>query len=256
MKTIPIYDPRQAEFQKMVIAVFRQLQELRRGDERRAFNEVLMRVLPEVRAYITRGLRLALSKGVISHNKYRPDDFLDQLILEVWDHFEEIPSGEKFRTWLFERAEMLLEDMEVEEIFNSHFNENIDDYSRAEQDEMDESYTTDAGGDRVMLEELDDISYQNHPHILRNIFLDDAHEDLMALLDSDHEGKRIQRTLNASLFGLPGDARSVFELSTLQRFTTEEIALIKKLDEAEVESLLEQARTLLRDTLKTHLEDF
>ncbi|MBC2839563.1 RNA polymerase sigma factor [Robiginitalea sp. SC105] len=255
MKPTRVYDKRLAEFQQQVSSSFEHLRDLRQADERKAFNEELMKVLPEVHRYITRALRLALSKGVISHNKYRPDDFFDQLIIEIWDHFDDIPSGDMFRSWLFERAEKILEDMEVEEIFSSCYNENIDDYSRAEQSEMEENYSTDGDGDLVMLEDLDDISYRDHHYILKNIFLDDAHEDLMALMESDAGRDQVEQRLDATLFGMPADARSVFELATLQLFSTEEIALIKKQDEAEIEALLERARSLLRDTLSEHLLD-
>lgn len=255
MKATQPYDKRQAEFHKMVASRFNHLRELRQADKRKAFNEELMQVLPEVKRYIVRALRLALAKGVISHNKYRPDDFFDQLIIEVWDHLDDVPSAAGFHTWLFERAEKLLEDMEVEEIFNAYYNENIDDYSRAEQAEMEEEFSTDGDGDLVMLEELDDISYSDHHYILKNIFLDDAHEDLMALLDSAVPESKIRRQVEFALFGLPADARSVFELATLQSFSVGEIAVIKKQDEAEIESLLQCARSILRDTLSENLMD-
>lgn len=253
MKAAHFYDKRQAEFNRMVADSFERLKALRQADERKAFNEELMRVLPEVRQYITRALRLALSKGVISHNKYRPDDFFDQIFIEVWDNLEEVPSGEAFRSWLFNRAEKLLEDMEVEEIFEASYNDNIDDYSRAEREGMKEEFSTDGDGDLVMMEELDDISYKDHHYILKNIFLDDAHEDLMAMMDTESGKEKVRYHVNEALFGMPPDARSVFELATLQMFSTEEIALIKHQDEADVEALLDRARSLLRDTLSEQL---
>ncbi len=253
MKEHVLYDKRKEEFRRYVAASYKELSELRAADKRKEFNEKLITLLPAVKRYITRGLRLALSKGVISHNKYKPDDFFDQLFIEVYDHLEDVPSADAFHAWLFKRAEKLLEDMEVEEIFEAYYNENVEDYYQAELEKLDESFSTDGDGDLILLTDLDDISYRDHHYILRNIYLDDAHEDLMALMDTERGQKKVKRYLDTALYGMPADARSVFELATLEGFSSDEIARIKSLDEAEVEELLENARDLLRDQMNDRL---
>jgi DNA-directed RNA polymerase specialized sigma24 family protein len=154
---------------------------------------------------------------------------------------------------LFKRAEKLLDDMEVEEEFESYFYDNIDDYSRAELEEMKEAFSTDGDGDLVMMEELDDISYKNHHYLLKNIYLDDGHEDMMALMDTDAQQGRTQRHLDSVLFQLPPNMRSVFELATEQLFSTEDIARIKGVSLERIEKTLDRARELLRDSLKDRL---
>lgn len=255
MKDPVIYDPRGAEFQSKVAAGFEELKELKAEGRREAFNEKLLGLLPDVKRYITRGLRLALAKGVISHNKYRPDDFFDQLFLDIYDHLGEVPDGAAFHAWLFGRAESLLEAMEVEEIFDTFLFENLDDFSRAERAEMDESYSTDGDGDLVMMDELDDISYKSRNYLLRNIFLDDAHEDLMALMDSTSGQKQVESQLDTVLFELPPNLRSLFELAYEQGFGPEEIARIKNMEPQQVARLLEKARKLLRVTLSERIFD-
>jgi DNA-directed RNA polymerase specialized sigma24 family protein len=44
--------------------------------------------------------------------------------------------------------------------------------------------------------------------------------------------------------------RSVFELATEQLFTTEDIALIKGFSTARIETILDRARDLLKNTFK------
>ncbi len=250
MKNTLQYDKKQAEFHRFVNDSFETLKRLRKEDRRQAFNELLLKVLPDIKRYITRGLRIALEKGVISHNKFEPEDLFDQLIIDVYDHLEEVRDKEEFHAWLFRRAEKLLEDMEVEEEFESYFYDNIDDYSKPELVEMREAFSTDGDGDLVMMEELDDISYKNHHYILKNIFLDDAHEDLMALMDTDKEQTRAERHLESALFQLPPNMRSVFELATEQLFSIEDIARIKGVSADRVEKTLERARELLQNTLE------
>lgn len=255
MKNTLHYDQKQAEFHRFVTDNYEVLKRLREEDKRAAFNELLLKVLPDTRRYLTRGLRIALEKGMISHNKFEPEDLFDQLIIDVYDHLHEVRDPDEFHAWLFQRAEKLLDDMEVEEEFESYFYDNIDDYSRAELEQMKEEFSTDGDGDLVMLEELDDISYKDHHYLLRNIYLDDAHEDLMALMDSDEQKQRARRQLETVLFRLPPNMRSVFELATEQLFSIQDIARIKGVSVGRIDKTLERARELLRDSLKNRLYD-
>lgn len=250
MKNTLHYDQRQAEFHRYVNDNFESLLRLRSENKGKAFNELLLKLLPDIKRYITRGLRIALSKGVISHNKYRPDDLFDQLIIDVYDNLDEVQDKDEFHAWLFKRAEKLLEDMEVEEEFTSYFYDDIAEYSRAEQDQMIEEFSTDGDGDLVMLEELDDISYKDHQYLLKNIFLDDSHEELMALLEQKDEIENAGRLMETTLFSLPPTMRSIFELATEQLFTVEDISMIKGFPVAQIEKMLDRARVLLQTTLK------
>ena len=250
MKNVLHYDQRQAEFHKFVNNQFESLKRLRDEDKGKAFNELLITVLPDIKRYITRGLRIALSKGVISHNKYKPDDLFDQLIIDIWDNLHEVNDKDAFHAWLFKRAEGLLEEMEVEEEFVSYFYDDISAYSRAEQDQMLEEFSTDGDGDLVMIEELDDISYKNHDYLLKNIFLDDSHQEMMALMEQDNAQTKPARLMESALFRLPPNMRSVFELATEQLFTLEDISLIKGNSIEQIEKMLDRARYLLRTTLK------
>lgn len=242
MKTTDLFFNRELRFQGRIADGFAELIQLKAQENRRAFNEKLLPLLAEVKRYLIRGLRLALSKGVISHNKYRPEDFFDQLFLEVYDAFDEIPNPEEFRVWLFGRAEALLQDMEIQEISETFMFDNLDSYSRAEDALLEESYTTDGDGDRIMMDELDDISYQNHRYLLANIFLDDEQE-IMNLVDSNP--KQLNYNLEEVLFELPPDERSVFELAVEQGFEELDIARIKNTNRDQVHNLLEAARTKL-----------
>lgn len=249
------YDKRQAEFHRFVNENYPVLKRLREEDKREAFNTLLLKLLPGAKRYLTRGLRIALAKGVISHNKYRPEDLFDQLILDVYDHLDEAGDKDQFHSWIFQRAEKLLTDMEVEEEFETYLYDNIDDYSRAEREGMDEAFSTDGDGDLVMMDELDDISYHDHQYLLKNIFLDDAHEDLMALLEKEDARERAQGHLDATLFRLPLPMRSVFELVTEQLFPLEEVARIKGMPLAQVEDIMDRTREILRTSLKERLSD-
>jgi len=120
---------------------------------------------------------------------------------------------------------------------------------------MKEEFSTDGDGDLVMLDELDDISYKNREYLLKNIFLDDSHEELMALLERKEGEKGPKVMVETAIFDLPPTMRSVFELATEQLFTPADIALIKGFSVERIDEMLTRARNLLRDTFNDELQD-
>lgn len=250
MKTSDHQITRDFQFQNRISDCYPELKKHQAQQDRQAFNEKLLPLLSEVKRYLIRGLRLALSTGVISHNKYRPEDFFDQLFLEVYDAFDKLQTPEEFRVWLFERAEALLQEMEIQEISESFMFDDLNMYSRAEGSLLDESYTADGDGDRIMMDELDDISYRDHRYLLKNIFLDD-NQEVLNLLDT--EPKQLGYHLDEILFELQPDERTVFELAVEQGFKEHDIARIKNINPNRVRILLQGARTKLYTILSERI---
>ncbi|MFM1878114.1 MAG: hypothetical protein RLZZ241_980 [Bacteroidota bacterium] len=248
-----LQSPRELHENAVFNTAFLRLQGLKAAKKEEEFNRQLLELLPETRRYIIRGLRLALSKGVLPHNKYRPEDFFDELFLDAYEHFNEHKNAIAFKIWLFERADTLLRNMEVLEISDTYRFENLETFTQAERFEMEESYTTNEGGDRIMMDELDDISYRDHKFMLKQIFLDDSHVDFMAQLDEKDLIKHLSDQLENVLFELPANQRSVFELAVEEGFEIEAIARIKNIQPNQVESLLIQAKNKLYEILSKRI---
>ncbi|AKA34228.1 RNA polymerase subunit sigma-70 [Flagellimonas lutaonensis] len=236
-------------FHERVAAAFADLKRLKAEGNDKAFNERLLEILPAVKNYLGSRLNNALRKGIIPRGKYRADDFLDELFLEVFEHFDEVSDKSDLHPWLFKKADALFEDKLVEEEFDAVFFENIHKYSQLEWQAMEEEFSTDGDGDLVMLEELDDISYKRHDYLLKNIFLEDDKKDLMAKLDHQFDKDAIARHVDLVLNRMPEHMQTVFQLHIEQRFGAGEIALIKSLAVAEVEQLLSEARQRLEKSL-------
>src|SRR5690606_21071916 len=137
----------------------------------------------EVKRYIGKNLQTALYKGSIPKNKYKTDDFINQLFIEAYEHFAEVGNEKELHTWLFKKADELIDDVVTEEEFDDFFLKNIDTYSKPEWDAMEQKFSTDGDGDLVMIEELDDLSYDKHDYILKDIFIEDDKKALMQQLD-------------------------------------------------------------------------
>jgi DNA-directed RNA polymerase specialized sigma24 family protein len=242
--TVTTYENKK-EFHLFVEKTYFDLARSKAKDDGTEFNALLLQILPEVKRYITKKLNTALAKGLISKNKYKAEGIKNQLFIEVYDHFDEIESAQKLRPWLFKKADKLLDEILTEEEFDELFFKNIDDYSKAEWDAMEEEFSTDGDGDLVMLNELADISYRQKEFILDPIFVKDGKKDMIAKLDIQLDNKALERHRDLVLRHLPMPMRDVFELATEYQFDLEHIANIRNQSQEKVLTLLEAARKFL-----------
>jgi len=245
MKTLKYLEGKK-EFNVFVASTFYDLALYRKENKKAAFNALLQSGLYQVKRYITKRLTTTLSKGNLPQGKYKADDFIDQLFIEAYNHFDEVTNEKELHPWLFKKADELLEDAINEEEFNDFFFKNIDDFSKPEWDEMEENYSTDAGGDFVMTEDLDDISYPKNDYTLNHVFVEDNKQEMMDKIDRDLSQEEIRKHLEVVLYNLPTPMSVVFELVTEYQFTLSEVATIRDESYEEVQRLFEAARLSLQ----------
>lgn len=249
MKSTITYYQRQKEFRVFVENTFPGLIKSKKEGDQASFNEKLLKILPEVKKYINGRLITAIKKGHFSKGKYKADDFIDQLFIEVYDHIEEVEKEKDFYLWLFKKTNELLEDTIAEEEFDDFFFKNIDNYSKPEWDEMVEKFSTDGDGDLLMIEELDDSSYNKNDYVLNHVFIEDHEKELTAEIDKALSEDDINRHINMVLHNLPLAMRDAFDLFTNQGFTLEEVAKIRNSSVKEAEKLLKDARRSIQVSL-------
>lgn len=242
-----------ASYQQQVRIVventFLDLIKFKKNGDKDSFNQQLLKILPEVKKYINGRLISAIKKGNFSKGKYKADDFIDQLFIEVYDHIDQLEKEDDFYLWLFKKTNELLEDTIVAEEFDEYFFKNIDDYSKPEWDEMAENFSTDGDGDLLMIEELDDSSYNHNDYTLNHVFIEDDEKELTKKIDTHLSEEAVNRHIHMVLQNLPLAMRDVFDLFTNQQFTLEEVAAIRKSTVNEVEKLLHSARKALQVSL-------
>lgn len=246
MKTTMNYKKAPREFHLFVASTYVDLVRFKKEGNIEAFNTILLKAMPEVKRYIQKNLNTALISKKIDIGRYKADDFVDQLFIEAYDHFDDVANEKDLHPWLFKTADQLLEDALLEEEFDSLFFENIDTYSKPEWDAMEENFSTDGDGDLVMLEELDDISYQKSNEILNHVFVEDENKAFIAQLDRELDAENIKRHTDMVLCHFPAPMRRVFQLFNEHRFTLEEIATIQKSTVKEVKTLLETVQKNLQ----------
>ena len=246
MKTNITFRQNKKEFRLFVTNTFTTLVKLKQEGDRASFNQLVLKIIPSLRVYINNYLKTAIKKGHFSKGKYKADDFIDQLFIEIYDHIEEVKHEKDFYAWLYKRAHDLLEDVSIEEEFNDYFFKNIDDYSKPEWDEMQEKFSTDGDGDLLMIEELDDMSYNHNNYTLNHVFIENKEEGLTEKLDETLKEDAINNHIAMVLNNLPIAMRNVFELYTNEHLELQEIAKITNATVAEVQKLLADAKKALQ----------
>tara|TARA_B110000503_G_scaffold136286_1_gene218351 strand:+ start:102 stop:911 length:810 start_codon:yes stop_codon:yes gene_type:complete len=237
------------EFRLFVTTSFSNLVQLKEEGDKASFNKLVLEIIPELRRYVNGRLSTALQKGHFPKGKYKAEDFIDQLFIEIYDHIEAVENQEYFYLWLCKKVNQLLDDSIVEEEFDDVFFQNIDDYSKPEWDEMDEmeeKFSTNGGGDLLLIEELDDLSYNNNDYELNHVFVEDKEKELIEKLDKELSAEKIQRHIAMVLHNLPSKMRSVFELTTQQQMGLEEVAELQNSTLEAVKELYHDAQEALR----------
>ena len=173
-------------------------------------------------------------------------DIFDQLFIEIYDHIDEVKQEKDFYLWLFKKTNELLEDSTVEEEFDELFFKNIDDYSKTEWEAMQENFSTDGDGHLLMVEELDDSSYNHNDYTLNKVFIEDNQKTLIEKIDKDLSAEEIQNHIQMVLYNLPYSMRNVFELFAIEQLEIEEIAQIRNNTLEEVSQLLNDAKQALQ----------
>lgn len=245
MKSTISYYQHQKGFRSFAENSFQELVILKKEEDKEAFNKKMINILPGIKKYINGRLMSFIKKGHVPKGKYSADAFIDQLFIEVYDHIDEIKKEKDFYLWLFKKTNELLEDTVVDEAFDNLFLKNIDDFSKPEWDAMEENFSTDGDGDLLMIEELDDMSYNHNDYSLNDVFIEDNEKQLTAQLDKILSQEEINRHTNMVLHQLPLAMRTVFDLFTNHQFTLEEIAVIRNTSAQKVEELLKEAKRSL-----------
>ncbi|WP_051437424.1 RNA polymerase sigma factor [Olleya marilimosa] len=249
MNTDIKYYQNKKEFRLFVQQSHASLLQFKKNRDKETFNNLVLKILPILRNYINRQLNVYISQGHFSKGKYKGDDIIDQLFIEIYDHIEEVKQEKDFYAWLYLKVDEIMKDIQVEEEFNELFFKNIDTYSKPEWDAMEEKYTKDADGDLLLIEELNDSSYNHNDYELKPIFIEENEADFIEKIDNHLKQDVLKNHTALVIRNLPHAMRQVFELFTNEHLSLEEIALIRKSKINEVKTLLNNAKQALQVSL-------
>jgi RNA polymerase sigma factor (sigma-70 family) len=224
---------------------FDTLTQLHQQNEYSLFEHIIKTNLPLLRNYIKRRLKFAKHKGLAGNAVMSADDLLSEVFLKAFELYGSRPDEkEAFVPWLYQLADEVLEKHVQETALESANTQSLSELEKADASSMEENFTADAEGDLVMLEELDDPSYQSKYY--------HAEELLEGLVDDETLKKVEQMDINQThniicnvLVSQPVLKRTIFDLYWLEGFSQDEISKIKKVSIAEVHDTLEELRKLI-----------
>lgn len=229
---------------------FQELIRSKEDEDREAFNKLMQTILPDVEGYIARRLSASVRNGQIPLGKYKVGEFVNELYLMAFEQIGEIEDEKDLPYWLFQKADGLLENVALEEELNGTFLENIEKYSKAEWDAMQEDFNTDDEGDPMSSEPFDDPTYPKYEYRLEDVFNEDPEGELLEMLIEEIGTDKIHDHVDMVLEKLPLPIRSVYDLEVNQGFRPHEIARIKHHSVKRVETFLAKARGIVRQSIE------
>jgi RNA polymerase sigma factor (sigma-70 family) len=219
-------------------------------DDQASFNLYIEKVFPQIAEYLNAQLELAVKKKNIHEGNYNVADFMADLYIKAYEHIRSIEKGEYFKIWLYRTADQLLQEAITDDQFDEYFFKNLDEFSQAEIEEMEENYSTDGDGDFVLEEELDDISYSKNDYELKDVFVeDDVESEIIADLDQNIRREKISHHIQSVMPKLSNISASILELFSRHKLNEWEIAEVKGLSVESVKSYLNEARNAIKMSL-------
>ena len=242
---------------RQLLAAQKSLAHLHQNNLQNEFDYLITQLLPSVKRYVRRRIKLFEAKGLIPEGKVKSKNVFDRVKAYLFEHFKEFDNGQmSMDLWVFKAADEVLESVlkSDEWIEDAKFT-SVEELERKEVKSMEEEFSTDGDGDLVMLEELDDISYHLDDYTTDDINLAvDDEEKILEALDNEkgRENKEdvINEKLNALMHHLPLEDSGVFDLYIHGKLSVEEIAVVKGKKTSEIEDIVQRVESDLKKELR------
>ncbi|MGE5354712.1 MAG: RNA polymerase sigma factor [Deltaproteobacteria bacterium] len=210
------------------------------------FKSLITATLPDMIGYIKRRVYSARLANIKAFNNVFVKDIVSEVILQVHGRFQaDIINIKDFNIWNIQEADKVLNEI-LEN--NDHLRSEIS-YEQLvdhELSELEEEYTTDADGDFVMNEEIDEFDLQSRysEDILSHYISDKEQIEEIDIADEDLNDK-----IYDELIKLPIKYQSIYDLYYFEHLEIEEIARIKDLEPIEIEAILISIKELISEKL-------
>ncbi|TXD52012.1 hypothetical protein [Polaribacter sp. IC063] len=224
----------------------KKLVKLKKEDNDALFYNLLAEVIPNIRKYTIKKIITSIQKGSLPNNKYDPNDIIDQLFIETYDHIENLYDEKEFCIWLYKKTDQLLEKIIIEKELDALTFQQKDDLSDSEQDKMHKIYNADEAGNLLMLKKIEHQSYNQDENTLNRLFLENKEQALIEKVNKNLNTEEVKSHIAIELHSLPLAMRTVFELYTNQHLELKEIAQIMSNTIQEVELLLKESKKALQ----------
>ncbi len=226
----------------------------KKGSSTEKLSTAITSCLPPVKRYVANRLRMAIIDGILAPGKYRVEDITDEIYIRLNEDFDsEQLTPDQVKMTMFMLADRQLEEILAEEYVHGD-DVSIEEIVAGELKSLEEKYVTEADGDVVLYEELDDISYQ-HDQEQKTIFLLEPgfETDLIATLDLEKayaEAAEARKILARAYQRLPSLISSILTLHVAGGLSVNEIAEIRKMDSHHVDKIIRRVKVHFQATMQ------
>lgn len=250
-----LYQRKDRQFQAF-LENLEELQELKRRESREVFDRLVRVISGDVATYIRRRLNSAEMTTAVKRGRFKVQELMDDLYLEVYEHIEEVPEGEaRIKAWLYHRAdEILAKKFRELEFEQEHFTQ-LEELVENEYRMMEERLTADADQEVILEEELEEPFQANDWYTADNLIYGEDENTLLDEVTLKLHQKEIHRLIEKELSKWPLHKRTIMDLYLINQMTVEEIAEVKQFHVTEVESVIREVNQQLKKELAFLIRD-
>ncbi len=214
------------------------------------FQKLINKMLPALRTYVARRLNLAHSTGLIDKYGISPEEVIDMVYLTVYDRYEQnqknIPDLE---TWVYQVVDEVLDDQLKEKAFEADHLVYLQKIEDLELSGLEEKFSTDAEGELIMDEDLDDISYQQRLYNPADFIQDTETLESIEFQLSEYDKIKLHDEIQRQLISFAEEDRTIFDLFWIVGLSMKQISKIKNISVSQVEDTLKRVGAHIRKKL-------
>ncbi len=217
------------------------------AQNKKEFFKQILPLLKPLRSYIKRRLRIAHLTSQVRSPLYTSGDFLDEVVLQAYEHYDRKPANLSLEEWLYKLANERLERYFGKRQSAERHRKSLEGLTQAELSTLEEMpITADADGEVWFPEELDDSEYDK-----RDFYPPSYTSDPEEQLERAEEVRQIVHALAR----VPERDRIVFELFAMEGFSKEAVARILNVAPEEVPHIVDRVKAqVLREIQKQQAE--
>lgn len=215
------------------------LQKDKANNDFEQFYKKLDGFIPELKKFINGSIKNSEKQRQLDIGYYKVDEVLDEVYLKAFTTFSNESNEAKLKRWLFKLAVTILKEKKSNEIIDYS---NTSTLLKEELKTLSEEFTTEGDGDRILFEELDDISYQQKQGWTLEYKIDESLEKLLVekfnLKEAALLSEEKRKELGMLYHTIPEKSKTVVELLVFGDQNTNEIAQILGVPELLVKKII------------------
>ena len=204
--------------------------------------------------YAKQRIRVGEKLGYFPRNMYKSSEIIDEVVLEIYEKgVHKSKDADELRIIMFGLLNSKMTSLyKSEEWHKESFSTKL--ILEEELRKMEENFTSDAGNDLIMNEDLDDISYHQNNGGPKDLPYDESEEGVKTFLGLDqiekYQENNDRNDLRKVYYKLPVNTSNIVDLYILGKLSFHEIGTILKMEVSEVKEIVNS----VRETIKNQLE--